>query len=302
MFELDKGDETMKTNRSQNVTSEGKFFGEKHFTAKNNIQKSERRKNLKEQIKNNRIFAGKTNEETPLEKRIKDAKAKAIKVVREAFAKDNATDESVAYLRKNAKEASKQMIETQSELRMLEQRKKELRDDEFMTQEEKYAALAEINEAEHYYLQQQKENSDISNAAVDSVRSIELGRLKSAPMVSASKNAGKIMKDASDGVVNSMFGEVKNRLDEEWDKEVSKAEEKKAKEKEEKRKLEELRSERKEREEEEEITMEKLASDSMHMMQTQKVGDEVQMELQNIARQAKISLDELKGAAVDEQI
>lgn len=267
-----------------------------------------RRKQEEGNLKNGRLFLGNLQKNIlrdPIEKKREEARAKAMSIVKNAFQIDKDMSDSIKEIEDGAKKAEEEMKEYQKEIKKNDARRKEIEEDEFLTKEEREEALKEIKDAEAYLVKQREDQRAIIDASEKAVGSILEASRKSAPMVGAMDQAEEVMKAADKEIVGMMFDEVKDKIDEDLEEKIEQAEKTKEEKKEEEEKLEKLRAEREEKEEKrEEIDDmgDMMSENTLYMLRAQKIQNEVQTEVQNVAKQMKVALDDLKGAAVDEKV
>lgn len=254
------------------------------------------------QIKNGRIFAGNLSVKNPIEAKRKEAQKKALKIVKDAFAKESEIDDSVENLKESAQKAEKEMFSAQEELNKIKERRAAVSADESLTKEEREAAYKELSEAEKFYERQRNNQAGIKDSAAEAVKGIKLSRLKSAPILSATKSAEKVMENAAKETVSMLYAEAKENLDEEIEKKVEETEEKKEKEKELQEKIEAMKAKKEEKEKDDNPEIDAITENNRHLLKTWQVKEDVQKELQSVAKQMKLSLEDLKGAAVDEEV
>lgn len=162
----------------------------------------------------------------------------------------------------------------------------------------------ELKEAKKGYLEE--------NAAV---RSMALERLKKDPMVSASKEADKILESGSKDIIGMLKDEAVDHIDEKLEEEIEKAEERKEEEKQEQEKLDEAKKRREElealanpekaeKEHPSESESDVLSADPLteSILKMDGVKSDVQQEVSEMMTKMKLVAEDLKGIKVDELI
>ena len=276
--------------------------GETRMLSGTKKQKQTEEKNRK----NGRLFVGnlqKNLQNNPIEKRRAAAKSRALEIIRGAFCSELDTENSIEEINAGADEAKKEMMSCQEELMKVKERRKELDEDEMISAEERKASEKELREAEDFWTKKRDSQKGIVDASEEAVSAIREEARKSAPMVDASDKAEKLLDKEGKEIIGMLFEESREQLDAELDEKIAKAEETKEKKKELEEKLEEQKAERKEKESDGEDSADELLNMSMrYMIRVQNVNEEVQAELRSVAKQMKVSLEDLKGAAVDEEV
>lgn len=257
------------------------------------------------ELQNGRLFAG--GLKLPADKiaeRRKEAQKKAMKIVGDAFSREQSVDESVEQMKENISKTQEEMVAAKAELNKVQERKAELADRMDLTDEEYLEEMREIEEAEGYFGAQIMNGQMMVEGTEKALTDIHLERLKSAPMVEATEDADKILEAANKEIIGMLKDEAKEHIDEENEKRTEEAEEKAEKEKEEEERIEAMKAKKEEREEKEGASPETdhITAASKHMVKIAETDEKVQQELQNIVNQMKLDLEDLKGAAVDEGV
>lgn len=160
-------------------------------------------------------------------------------------------------------------------------------------------------------------------AGYASIRGIKLERLKYHEMTDAQKEADEVMAQASKDVIGMLAEEAKDHVDETYEEQREEAREKAEEKEEQEEKIEDRREEqeeletrineeRTERHETEEARreQEKNAREDAELLQDMAAGGmdvagssaEVQTEIKNMLHKMKLLEEDLKGAAVDEEL
>lgn len=247
------------------------------------------------------VFAGDLNSQggtlqDRIEQRKKEAQKQALKVVGDAFDGDKALDEDVENRYQNIKDLQEDRQRLLEEKENVEIRQADL---------EKGYEAGEISEED--YLKEKKDlmkeelirvqDLDENEAQVrqesDTIRATRIERLKHHAMVDAQEQAEEIMDAARDEIVDMVYEEGKDHVEEEAEKREEQAEEIK----EEKEKQEEFIENQKEHREEEEEILENMPTEEM--VSLDRIQSDVQQEVQDILNKMKLIAEDVKGAVVD---
>ncbi len=255
----------------------------------------------KNQEKRKTVFAGSLNQEKPFRDRVAEkkeqARQNAMKIVNDAFAGDKVIDDDLEsrreHIRQMTKERARILEEKQNVTAQQESLEKDL-EEGYITEEEYGQMKAELCKAENDCLGRLDENTNAVKAEDAAIRSTKIAQLKKSPMVKAQKLAEEELQAARDEIVGMAKEEGIEHIDEEAEEREKKAEEFK----EEQEKKEEFIE--KQKREEEEIRIEELGQEEMY---TVVEGDlDVQKEIKEMLRKMKLLEEDLKGAAVDENV
>lgn len=257
----------------------------------------------KEQEKRETLFAGNLNQDKTLQDRIAEKKAqaqkKAMKLVGDVFAGDNAIDEDLESRREHVKELSEERLvlldEREGIAAQQEDVEKALEAGD-ITQEEYTQMQAELKDAEKACDLRLDENESEAMQENATIRGTRLERLKKSPMVEAQKDAEEIMKAAGEEIIGMVREEGMDRIEEEAEEREEKAAERK-----EEREEQEARIEKqKEKREEEESWLEELQPDQFSSLVNREA--DVQQEVRDMLDKMKLLAEDIKGAAVDEML
>lgn len=136
----------------------------------------------------------------------------------------------------------------------------------------------------------------------NAIRAIKQERLKSHAMADAQEAKDEMMIAASEEAANMLMDEVKDKIDKDWEELEEKAEEKAEKEEVEEERLEAIKEEKKEAEstEENDELFDVLRSEGGMQMDSTK--EEIKQEVKKMVNEMNLLVEEIKGAAVDEQL
>lgn len=131
-----------------------------------------------------------------------------------------------------------------------------------------------------------------------SIRGIRIEQLKHHTMVDAQQNADEIMEQAGKDAIGMLVDEAKDHVDETYEEQREKAKEKAEEKEEQEEKIEARREQEKKAGEDSEL-MENMAEAGMDVAGS---SAEVQTEVKDMLRKMKLLDEDLKGAAVDEEL
>lgn len=284
------------------------------------------------------IFAGNLNmNQDKVMMRKQQAQKQAMKVVTDTWAVDRSIDEDLEARREHIRALEQEIGEAQKGLKDLEKQKSELMEEYGITPDsqeqkdlelllkrdkamsmggiyispEEEERLKELDQQAPTEYQQRsmdlvkqgdvyranlKELEDARTTEIGTIKAIRQGRLSSDPMVKASAQADEILEAASKDIVGMLMEEAKEHIDEEQAKREEQAEEIKEKKEEE----EEILEKRKEaNEENEEITQNSPVEE---LVTVDKTGESIKKEIQNIVNKMNLVVEDIKGAAVDQNV
>lgn len=273
------------------------FVGERHQA----IQKTP--EEIKEGLQKGRVFSGKL--QFPGDKvaeRRREAQEKAMKVVRNAFAGELSLDESVAEMKESIEKGKEEMLAHKAELNRIAEEKEKLKEDGLLTGEEYERELAELNKAGQHFAGLIADEKKYEEHTLRALGDIKIERAKQSPMVEATEQAEDILATAGEDIVGMLVEEAKEHMETEFEKKQEAAEEKAEKEKELKERIEAMKAEKEEKKEKDSPAIEQLETSTLQMVKIAETGESVQKELKNIVDQLKLDLEDLKGAAVDEEL
>ncbi|MCH5273447.1 MAG: hypothetical protein J1E35_07215 [Lachnospiraceae bacterium] len=259
--------------------------------------------NMAKNLQKGRIFAG--NLQLPADKiaeRRKEAQAKAMKIIGETFAGELEVDDSIAEMEENVAKLQEEMVAAKEELNKVQERKKELESRTDLTDEEYRNEMEDIKRAESHFTGLIMDAKKIEDGTVSAITDIKIERLKHHPMVDASADAEKVMEAANKEIIGMLKDEAMDHIDGEMEKRQEAAEKAAEKKKEEKERIEAMKAEKEEKEEDTALDPDYIDAATKQMVKIAQTGESVQKELQNIVKQLKLDLEDLKGAAVDEGV
>ena len=273
------------------------FVGERQ----NTVQKTPAE--IEENLQKGRVFSGKLQfPGDKIAERRREAQEKAMNVVKTAFTGEQILDASVEEMKNSIEKGKEETVAWKAELNRIAEEKEKLQGNEFLTTEEYKKELAELNKAEEHFKGLIANEKKYEDRTLQALTDIKLERAKESPMVDATEQAEDILAAAGKDMVSLLVEEAKEHMETELEKKQKAAEEKATKEKELEERFEAMRAEKKEEREEDTPAMEQLEVSTRQMVKIAETGETVQKELKNIVDRLKLDLEDLKGAAVDEEI
>ena len=276
----------------------------------------------------------------PVAAKKEEAKKKAMKIVGDAFANERKMDDELGARRERIKALQEEKGYASGEIKRIEDKRVALRDDyaiEEDSQEEKDLKLLEkevrsrfpgsgvqLSKDEMDAIQKIKKNGlteyqqrsleMLSHEApyVDKVyeadkeiklenqivRETKLERLKSHTMEDAQKQAEEVLEAASEEAIGMLVDEAKEHIDEEAEEREEKAEAEKEKQEEIEARIDAAKEKKKENEE--------LTEDILEKVQEVSIGasdvSAAQQEIKDMMSKMKLIEEDIKGAAVDQNI
>jgi chromosome segregation ATPase len=284
--------------------------------------------------KGNVIYVGKGTQNSSFDQiaaKRKEAKKKAMKVIRDAWAGDQAIEDDLQQRRDKISSLREENGELRSNLRDINDAQdalkeqygitedsQEEKDLEILRKEKNFTASGDEmmyalklraeglsdyqsrqleldDQKDHFQKKLDKNNQSIieENAIV---RGIRLEKLKSDPMVDAQKQADAIEDAASQEIIGMLMDDAKEQIDQKSEEKQEQAEEAK----ENKEEQEELIEKQKEKKDDLEELIEDMPMDELLSMSRTK--NEALQEVKNMLSKMKLVEEDIKGAAVDEEV
>lgn len=136
------------------------------------------------------------------------------------------------------------------------------------------------------------------------LRGVKIERLKSHDMVDANKQGAAIMAAASDEVIGMLIEEAKDKVDETADDQKEEAKEKKEEEEKLQEKIETAKEQKDKYKKDDHDEMYELDNilEEVKKKDPQDTTPDVKKSLNQIVNELKLTVDDVKGAAVDEQL
>lgn len=256
-----------------------------------------------ENLKNGRVFSGKVQfPQDKIAERRKAAQEKAMNIVKAAFAGERILDASVEEMQTSIEKGKEEMLAQKAELNRIAEEKEKLKGNNFLTSEEYERELVELNKAESHFKGLIADGKKYEDRTIQALTDIKIERAKSNPMVDATKEAEAALEAGGKEVIGMLFEEAKEHMETELEKKQEAAEKKAAEEKELEERIEEMRAEKKEERDTETPAIEQLEKSTRRMVKIAETGEAIQKELKNVVDRLKLDLEDLKGAAVDEEL
>ena len=273
------------------------YVGERQQT----VQKTPEQ--IEEALQKGRVFSGKLQfPGDKIAERRREAQEAAMKVVQNAFAGELALDESVAELEESMEKSREEMLVHKAELNRIAEQKEKLKEDGMLTGEEYEKEMAELKKAESHFAGLIADEKKYEEHTIRALSDIKMERAKENPMVEATGQAEDILAEAGEDIIGMLLTEAKEHMETEFEKKQEAAEEKAEKEKELEERIEAMKAEKEEKKDTDSPAIEGLQASTMQMVKIAETGEMVQKELKNIVDQMKLDLEDLKGAAVDENV
>ena len=257
------------------------------------------------QFAKTRLFAGGIGMQNPLDTQIEEKRAtameKAKKLIGDVFAAEKSIDDDLIERANRIKESEQAIVDANKELNALEEEKEKIKEQygitgdetEEMLPEEYKMQRDELNRYGEPYRQTIAEARDVIEEEQKIIAAIQVERLKSDPMVEASKEAEGILKAAEEEVTDMVMDAAVENLKDQAEEAKEKQEEL-----EEKEELEEAkRKEREERHKEAELS-EMPMQELLHLEQ---VRGEMKQEVDTMLTEMKLLAEDIKGSMVDEE-
>lgn len=236
--------------------------------------------------------------------RKKQAQKQAMKVVQDTFDTEKKVDQGMEEMAARQEELKEKNLDYQKKLEKIGSEKQELMKTYGITEdseeipEEYQQRMKELEEQESMYHGYIEENNAAVNGISRSLSEMKIERLKDHSMLDASKQSEEILEAASREVYGELVNEGKKHLEEKMEEEKEKAE-KCAEKKEEEEERQEKAEERKESAEKKvENDREKLETMDAYNNPDPAVGKEID----EILDELKLIKEDIKGAAVDQNI
>lgn len=256
------------------------------------------------------IFAGDFRGDKSLQERIRQrkeqARQQALKIVRDAWGRDQAIDQSVNESGEHIRQMQEENLHAQDELRDVEQKRQDLMKMYGVTDktpvehmpEEYKDRLRELNDYASFNEKILNDNElDIigENAAIRGIKQAKLKRDPEHTMIGAKEQADEVLEAAGDEIIGMVLDEAKEHQDEEQAKREEQAE----KIREKKEEMEELQEKREQNREELEEIIENVPVDEM--LELDRTKTNIQQEVQSIVDKMKLVAEDIKGSMVDKK-
>jgi len=236
--------------------------------------------------------------------RKKQAQKQAMKVMQDTFDAEKKIDQNMEDMSAKQDELRELNLGYQKELERIRAEKQELMETYGVTEdnaeapEEYQQRMQELKEQEDMYCGYIEANHDSIKGISTSLSDIRIERMKEHAMVDAAKQSDEILAAASKEVYAELINEGKKHLEEKMEEQKEKAEKLAEKKEEEEKRLEKA-EERKERVEKEPET----DRETLENMNAYNNPDStVNKEIDELLDELKLMKEDIKGAAVDQNI
>ena len=253
-----------------------------------------------------RLYAGGSMPQNPLDAQIAQKRTaamdKAKKLLGDVFAAEKSIDDDLAERANRISESKRRIVDANKELAALREEKEKLKEQyglagdetEEMLPEEYKMQRDELTRYGDPYRQTIAEATDIIEEEQKIIAAVKVERLKSAPMVGASKEAEEVLASAEEEIVGLVMDEAVETMEEHMEeaKEKQELEEEKAE-------LEEARrKEREERRKEAELPDVPM----QELLQLEQTRDGMKQEVDQMLTKMKLLVEDIKGSMVDEKL
>lgn len=230
------------------------------------------------------IFIGNTgNQDNALVQKKKEAQEKAMKVVKDAFAREIEIDHGIEASKDKISDNKDVIKEAQDQIKALEEEKAFIKEN--CTEEEYQQISAEYAKQEQEFCNQIADANKNIREENASIRQVNLDRLKSQNMQDAINEADEIMDAAGKELMRDALQQMQDHIDEKREEEEKKSEEKA------------------EEEEKEEKRMHQPVSETRAVTETiltyDQISTKTSCEIRNILEEYKLTEEDIKGVAVD---
>lgn len=253
-----------------------------------------------------RMFAGGIGTEASLDSRIAEKKEsameKAKKKLGDVFAAEKTIDDDLAERANRIAESEQRIVEANKELENLQEEQEKLKEQYGITGVETEEMLPEEykmqrDELKRYgdpYRQTIAEAQDIIDEERRIIAAVKVERLKSDPMIAASKQAEETLESANEEVIGLLVDEAKGTIDEHMEEAKEKQELA-----EEKQELEEAKREEREQRKEQTKLPEAPVKELLNL---ELVREELKQEVDTMLVEMKLLAEDIKGSMVDTEL
>lgn len=236
--------------------------------------------------------------------RKKQAQKQAMKVVQDTFDADKKIDQGMEDMTVRQEELKEKNLEYQKEIEKIHSDKQELMKAYGITEyseeipEEYQQRMQELEEQESMYHGYIEGNNAAVNGISRSLSDMKIERLKEHSMLDASKQSEEMQEAASREVYGELINEGRKHLEEKMEEEKEKAEKRAEKKEEEEKRLE--KAEERKESAEKKVEKDREALETMDAYNNP--DPEVGKEIDEILDELKLIKEDIKGAAVDQNI
>ncbi len=247
------------------------------------------------------IFAGNMRKKPDMiEIKKKQAKEQALKVMTDTFKGEQKLDESVNAMKQQQEQINEDKLSYLSELEEIQKQRARY---EETGELEKHPELAkELDEKETLYNNYIESGEKTKMAIVSSLTDISIEREKTHGMVDAAKTSQEILDAANKEIYGELVAESRKHVEEKIQEEKETAEKRSEKKEEQEERLEEARKKKEEMTEHAQPKEEPEIPDTEEILSGDEKTKEIDKKLEEILDEMKLIQDDLKGAAVDQNI
>ena len=268
-------------------------------------QKNSKEKN--EQVRNGSVFGGGLKRQLdPVAAKKEQAQKRAMKIWKDAVGAQQKIDLDLEERAEHMDKLHQTMEELQGQIKSVSEQQEALKEQYGITGEgpkpaEYVSRYMELEQAKGEY---QKQMADANKEYLEEsniIKGIKKERLKSHAMADAQKEKDELMIEASKEAAHGMMNEVKEMIDEKQEEQKEKAEEKAEKKEAEEELREAIREKAEGRKEDEDApALETVEAEGFIRLDS--VKEEVKSEVQKMVNEMNLLVEDLKGAAVDENL
>ena len=239
---------------------------------------------------------GQTNQSDTLAQKKKEAQDKAMKVIRDAFAKEIEIDNGIEESREKISDSKAKIAEAQEQIKALEEQKEEIRKNGCSEDEYKEVCADYAKQEAEFYSQIQDAKSTVMDENA-SIRQVKIDRIQNQDMQNAMQEADDIMDAAGKDMIQTAMKEMQERMEEKRKEEAEKAKEK-AEEEEKEKKLKERVEER--NAESQPVTETRAVTESI--LTHDQLKDSTTSEIKNILDDYTLTEEDIKGMSIDSKL
>ena len=239
---------------------------------------------------------GQTNQSDTLAQKKKEAQDKAMKVIRDAFAKEIEIDNGIEESKGRIGDSKAKIAEAQDQIKALEEQKEEIRKNGCSEDEYKEVCADYAKQEAEFYSQIQDAKSTVMDENA-SIRQVKIDRIQNQDMQNAMQEADDIMDAAGKDMIQTAMKEMQERMEEKRKEEAEKAKEK-AEEEEKEKKLKERVEER--NAESQPVTETRAVTESI--LTHDQLKDSITSEIKNILDDYTLTEEDIKGMSIDSKL
>ena len=165
---------------------------------------------------------GQTNQTDTLAQKKKEAQDKAMKVIRDAFAKEIEIDNGIEESRGKISDSQAKIAEAQEQIKALEEQKEEIRKSGCSEDEYKEVCADYAKQEAEFYSQIKDAKSTMRDENA-SIRQVKIDRIQNQDMQNAMQEADDIIDAASKDMIQTAMKEMQERMEEKRKEEAEKA-------------------------------------------------------------------------------